>query len=53
MYYGIQTQKFINDFEYVEETAFEIKQTDGVNTAIIGGNGEEVNIYGPENNGQN
>lgn len=53
MYYGIQTQKFINGFEYVEETAVEIEQTDGVNTAIIGGESKEVNIYGPENNGQN
>lgn len=42
---------FINSFEYVEETTYSIEQNDeGMNTAIIGGESNEVNIYGAENN---
>ena len=42
---------FINSFEYVEETTYQIEQDDiGFNTAIIGGESNEVNINGTENN---
>lgn len=45
----IKTQKFIDEFEYVEETEVEISQdSDGFNTAIIGDR-NEVDIYGTEN----
>ena len=43
--------KFINDFEYVEETAYSIEQdSEGINTALIGGESNEVKIYGTEDN---
>ena len=43
--------KFINDFEYVEETTYSIEQDDnGINTAVIGGESNEVKIYGAEDN---
>lgn len=46
----VRFEKFISNFEYVEETEVEITQDDeGVNTAIIG-NGNEVLSYGAENN---
>lgn len=42
---------FINEFEYVEETTYQIEQDDrGFNTAIVGGESNEVNINGTENN---
>lgn len=42
---------FINSFEYVEEITYQIEQDDlGFNTAIIGGESNEVNINGTENN---
>lgn len=40
-----KTQKFINQFQYVEETEYQIQQGDGINTAIIDSEGSEVNIY--------
>ena len=41
--------RFINGFEYVEETTYSIEQDDeGINTAIIGGESNEVNVYGTE-----
>jgi hypothetical protein len=40
--------KFINSFEYVEETTYSIEQDgQGINTAVIGGESNEVN-YGTE-----
>ena len=48
-FFGMKIIKFINSFEYVEETTFSIEQDDkGINTAIIGGGESEVNIYGTE-----
>ena len=44
----IRFQMFIQSFEYVEETTYTIEQDEGTNTAIIGGESNEVNIYGPE-----
>lgn len=45
----IKTQRFINEFEYVEETEVEISQdSDGMNTAVVG-YGNEVGVYGTEN----
>lgn len=42
---------FINEFEYVEETTYSIEQDGkGINTAVIGGESNEVNINGTENN---
>jgi len=48
---GLYVIKFINSFEYVEETTYSIEQDDqGINTAVIGGD-NEVNVnYGTENN---
>ena len=41
---------FINEFEYVEETTYSIEQDGkGINTAVIGGESNEVNINGTEN----
>lgn len=48
VFFGVKTQKFISQFEYVEETEIEIKQDKGNNAAVIG-NGSEVNIYGTGN----
>lgn len=45
---AIRTQKFISQFEYVEETKVEIEQNEGINAAIVG-NESEVTIYGAEN----
>lgn len=43
--------KFINSFEYVEETTYSIEQdSEGINTAVIGGESNEVKIYGAEDN---
>lgn len=43
--------KFINSFEYVEETTYSIEQdSEGINTAMIGGESNEVKIYGAEDN---
>ena len=43
---------FINSFEYVEETTYSIEQdNEGINTAVIGGESNEVKIYGAEGNG--
>lgn len=40
---------FINGFEYVEETTYSIEQDDkGINTAIIGGERNEVSVYGTD-----
>ena len=48
---GLYVIKFINSFEYVEETTYTIEQDDeGINAAIIGGESNEVNINGTENN---
>lgn len=44
-----QMQQFIAQFEYVEETCYEIQQDDGTNTAVIG-EGNEVKVYGESNN---
>ena len=46
----IKLQNFIDSFEYVEETTFSIEQDEGINTAIIGGENNEVNNYGTDNN---
>ena len=49
VFFGLNVIKFINSFEYVEETTYSIEQDDkGINTAIIGGGESEVNIYGTE-----
>jgi len=50
-FFGMKVIKFINSFEYVEETTYSIEQDDqGINTAVIGGD-NEVNVnYGTENN---
>ncbi|MBP5363015.1 MAG: hypothetical protein J6Y71_08375 [Ruminococcus sp.] len=42
--------KFINSFEYVEETTYSIEQDEGINTAIVGGENNEVKYYGTEDN---
>lgn len=43
--------KFINDFECVVETTYSIEQdSEGINTALIGGESNEVKIYGAEDN---
>jgi len=48
--FGMKVINFINNFEYVEETTYTIDQDDkGINTAIIGGESNEVNINGTEN----
>lgn len=50
VFFGLKVIKFINSFEYVEETTYSIEQDDeGINTAIIG-ESNEVNINGTENN---
>lgn len=46
----VKFQAFIEGFEYVEETEYEITQDDGINTAIIDGQDNEVSIYGTINN---
>jgi hypothetical protein len=46
-----KTQKFISSFEYVEETEYQIRQSDGINTAIIDSAESEVKIYGESNKG--
>lgn len=48
--FGTKVIRFINSFEYVEETTYTIEQDDeGINTALIGGESNEVNInYGTE-----
>lgn len=33
-------QAFINQFEYVEETTYEIEQDEGINQAVIGNNND-------------
>jgi hypothetical protein len=33
-------QAFINQFEYVEETTYEIQQDEGINQAVIGNNND-------------
>ena len=48
----VKFQAFISNFEYVEETMVEIEQEDGLNTAVIG-EGNEVSVYGTENNSNN
>lgn len=48
----IKVVNFINGFEYVEETTYEIEQNEGNNAAIIG-NESEVNItYGTDSQGK-
>jgi hypothetical protein len=44
-----QTQRFINQFQYVEETEYQIHQDEGINTAIIDSDKSEVEIYGESN----
>ena len=41
----VRFQMFIQSFEYVEETTYTIEQDEGTNTAIIGGESNEVNIW--------
>ncbi len=46
VFFGMKVMTFINDFEYVEETTYTIEQNDqGFNTAIIGGESNEVKIW--------
>ena len=40
-----KTQKFIDQFQCVEETEYQIHQDEGINTAIIDSKESEVNIY--------
>lgn len=47
IFYGIRTQNFISTFEYVEETEVEIKQNEGINTAVLGDK-NEVKVNGSE-----
>ena len=45
VFFGMKVMTFINDFEYVEETTYTIEQNDqGFNTAIVGGESNEVNV---------
>ena len=44
-----KTHKFIESFEYVEETEYQIHQDEGINTAIIDSDKSEVEIYGESN----
>jgi hypothetical protein len=38
--------KFVNEFEYVEETVYSVEQDgDGVNAAVIDSKNSEVNIW--------
>lgn len=38
--------KFVNDFEYVEETVYSVEQDgNGTNTAVIDSKNSEVNIW--------
>lgn len=48
-FFGMKAIKFINSFEYVEETTtYSIEQDgEGLNTAVIG-ESNEVNVYGTE-----
>jgi len=48
-FFGMKVIKFINSFEYVEETTtYSIEQDgEGLNTAVIG-ESNEVNVYGAE-----
>ena len=46
--FGVKTMRFINSFEYVEETTYEIEQDSGINTAVFGED-NEVTVYGAEN----
>lgn len=39
--------RFMDKYEIVEETCYEIKQEDGTNTAIISNGESEVNVYEP------
>ena len=48
IYFGMKTQCFISEFEYVEETEYEIEQHDGQNAAIIGNESEVNIIYGTD-----
>lgn len=46
----IKVQRFINNFEYVEETELEINQDSyGYNTAVIGDRNEVINSNGSKN----
>ena len=45
----IRFQAFIDSIEIVEETEYEITQDDGINTAIIESENNEVIINGTEN----
>lgn len=48
-YCAMKVINFINGFEYVEETTYSIEQDDkGINTAIIGGERNEVSVYGTD-----
>ena len=43
---GMKVIDFINEFECVEETTYSIEQDDkGINTAIIGGESNEVKVW--------
>ncbi len=43
---AMKTMKFINSFECVEETTYSIEQDgQGINTAIVGGESNEVNLW--------
>lgn len=45
--FGVKTMRFINSFEYYEETEYEITQDSGINTVVIGEE-NEVHTYGAE-----
>lgn len=49
----LKFEKFISEFEYVEETIYEVDQDDGINTAILGSNDVEVVVNGTDNKGEN
>lgn len=41
--------KFVNEFEYVEETVYSVEQDgEGINAAVIDSKNSEVNIWGKQ-----
>lgn len=51
-YLGMKVIQFISTFEYVEETTTTIsveQDENGINTAVIGGESNEVKVNGTEN----
>lgn len=49
----LKFERFISEFEYVEETVYEVAQDDGVNTAILGSGDVEVVVNGTDNKEEN